>query len=51
LNWKWTQSAGAHYFDGDTRADKLLPKRLNRLEYFLGNFDTALDTFKRFLLG
>ncbi len=41
----------AHYFEGDTRADKLLAKRLNRLEYFLDNFDAASDAFKRFILG
>lgn len=35
----------AHYFEADTRADKLLAKRLNRLEYFAKNFDVVLDRF------
>lgn len=40
---------GAHYFEHDTRADRLLPKRLSRLEYFVKNFDAVLDTFSHSL--
>lgn len=40
----------AHYFENDVRGDKLLTKRLNRLEYFSKYFDAALDRFSQSLM-
>lgn len=39
----------AHYFENDVRGDKLLPKHLNRLDYFSKNIDAALDRLSRSL--
>jgi hypothetical protein len=39
----------AHYLENDTRSDKFLAKRLNRLEYFSKNFEAILDTLSRSL--